>query len=305
MPEERKSLVQVFGNQMVGIAHLMRNIAPGWKGFNLTEPGMGFDVTASDAGPTLTLWRQRVHGHQHQAVMEFRNITPAGIQGLAYGPERALKSDALPGVSETLDNRDGTDPLDWDLSEEATDAIEKANASSKSVGGSVSVTLEAKESVEGMAEFGESVTAEVHSDLEESQSETISSGTAQGAAFKGTIAAGQCRVARLRQSREDIAQEVEATGKMTFAVAIGLYNHGGHARYKWDQVAVFPSLQELDDIVLHPNQQADNAPLVQEARAAPVRHADLWALDLMPDSKVHYTATYQGVLKRRLALDPC
>ena len=298
-----KSLVELFGHQMRGIAHAFRDVAPGFKGFAVNQR-VEFVINAVGDTPSLTMWLPKVRGAHHQALVELRGISPASVDHVTYGPMVTLERDPLPGFQQTLDNRDNDQPLDYDLSDALSKASEKASESSKSAGGSVSVTISAKESVEGFAEFDESVTAEVHAEVSSAESQSESSGEDIGAAFRGTVSPGSCKEAVFTQARESTAQEVKASGHFAYSIGIGLWDHTGPVSRKRNLISMFVSLKHLTDLVDNPHMQADNEPLIKELRANPVRQADDWAFKPVVGA-LSYHVTYQGMLVRVLRFENC
>ena len=288
-------LHEVFRERAKGVAHLMRHYVGSMRGFNLDEP-MTVDLSSEDGKPKLTYWRSRGNHGSWKAFVQMAGITPAGVADVRFGDEHVLKSVSLGSNSEIVDNRTGS----GEVSVMLRDLFSKTETEeeTKGAGASLSVTVESKQSVEGVAEFGESVTAEAHAEWEETQG---SESTSEAEGEENTTVPMGKRV-RITEtlSKADGEQDVKAKGKFTHQVRIGWYH--GHCHYnKWTHHSTsWPTWEEFADVV-H-GDAPDNWPMAGAFKAKPPYHADLSALAEM-EAEVEYTVKFQGRVIRSYTVE--
>ena len=97
-------------------------------------------------------------------MMEFRNITPDSPESVTFGPETTLKSERIGATTETVDNVAGDGDVEVDFSDLFSKEDSKETSHDKSAGGSVKVSIESEQDVEGIASFKEAVETEAHAE---------------------------------------------------------------------------------------------------------------------------------------------
>ena len=328
-----RPLYKVFEQRAQGIGHILRDRGI-WRmtGFAANEAMHDYQYNNDDGSVTLAFTRKS----DGKGRIEFRNVKASGLSEVNFGEETVLKSEFLGSNEEIVDNRTGTGEIEVSFRDLFAKSDEKSKETSKSAGTSVSVTVSASESIEGVADFEESVTAEAHAEYSESESSTTSTSKEEEGEESTTVPVGKRVRITENRSRADTQQEVTARGDFTFGIAAGKHSGGkfvgGHNGY-WDSWSDFCDAvrgEAPDNICLaesfkhrHPWHNgpvgAEPAELrgeVQRQVRGP-RHADLQsggilmtvseliaALQKRSGNEVVGIATEPGDVKQALALDP-
>ena len=284
-----KPLFKVFEGRAQGIGHLLRGRVWRMDGFASNEPLTSEQVENADGTITLR-FRRKSDG---DACIEFSNITAAGLGGTLFGEETILQSEALPSQEEDVINEHGVADVEVNFRELFSKTDGEEDSTTKSAGTSVSVTVSATESIEGVAEFGEEATTEAHAEISETSSSTTSTTKEAEAEETTVVPKGENAKITGQRIRADTQQELTAHGQFTFGLTIGKHSDGKF-HGKLGQYGHWDSWADFSDVV---RQTApDNLCLAQALKAHPVWHADLWALDGL-DSEVKYNVKYEGRIK--------
>ena len=159
---DARPIHEVFLPVAQDIAYLVRGRV--WR-FTTIQPDEPFVVDAypQDDGSTLLRYYRT---QEHDALVEL-TVAPGDTAHVTYGDEHILKSENLPSVSEVVDARNH----DADVEVSFRDLFGKSESSEStdSGGGSVKVSIESEQSVEGVASFKESVETEVHAEFSETE----------------------------------------------------------------------------------------------------------------------------------------
>ena len=218
MTEIIKPLFEVFLPKAQDIGEIIGGRVWRWHGY--TGNRLISEVVPSDGETTTLRFRRHYDG---DACIEFSHIKPNGLANVTYGEETIAKSENLGEVTEEVDNRNGVS----DVAVNFRDLFTKTDSSdsSSSAGGSVKVSVESSQSIEGVAEFKESVETEAHTEFSESQGSSV---TKEDEGEEGTTVPVGKRV-RIRETRTKADGEVPVTasGKFNFALTIGKHS-GGH-----------------------------------------------------------------------------
>ena len=288
-----RPLTEVFKWRILGIAHLLNHNVDGWRSFPITEK-LTVNYLEGDANtlPRIEAWRGH-GGTHHQPLLRIGNITPNGVADLVYGDETVLKSEQLGSIVKTIDNRHGARDIDVDMRDLFSETDASESSTEKSAGGSVSVTVSASESIEGVASFEESVTAEVHTEIAESESSSSESGKEDESSETTTVPVGVLQKFTLNRKRTDTSQRVTGTGEFTHDIRIGLWDHkdGHNDAQKFHRSVYFESWGQFCDVV-H-GHSPDNYPLAAYFKQHPIRTADLWAIKDL-NSEVQYDVKFEG-----------
>ena len=295
-------LHEVFLPRAQGIAHLMRSYIEAWDGSSSTESMSVEQIENKDGTVNLRFWRRRWQGRKgSQGLIEFRNIQAADPQGITFGPETLLRSQLIGATSQTVDNSEGYAPVEINLGDLFGKEDTKESASEKSAGGSIKISAEAEQSVEGVASFKESVEAEAHTEMSESSSQSQTATHEDTGEETTEVPEGKCIVITESRARADTSQQVTAQGEFTFALAIGAYVHHVKPQHKM-QVSVWESWTQFKDVV---NRDApDNWPMAMEFKKKHAYHADLWALQDLK-SPLRYLVKFEGKIIRKYSVRKC
>ena len=303
MTDQARPIHQVFEHKAKGLLHLMRGRGIwGLATFDL-DHSLAVVEEQNDDSINLLFKVDKDHG-----VM-FRNIIGAGITDVTYGEETIAEETDLGSVSEVADNRKGVGELEVEFNDMFSQSDSKE--SEKGGGGSIKLTVEAEQSIEGVASFKESVETEVHTEFSES---TGSENTKEQGADEGTTIPVGKRV-RITQTRKraDGTTQVAAKGKFNYALEFGKFDGFKRVTHKSHHEIFNPDLtihhhissgipsvafdneQQLRDVVT--SNAPSNWPMAQSFIDRPAYHADLWALDPL-DSSVRYQVNFEGRIVR-------
>ena len=304
MTEKAIPIHEVFLPRAQGLFHLLRQYVPSFTGAKSRESLRVDQFNGADGSITLRYSMRRgglFWGHPCTPMLEFRNITPDSPESVVFGPETTLKSERIGATTETVDNRAGDGDVEVDFSDLFSKEDSKEDSKDKSAGGSVKVSIEAEQSVEGVASFKEAVETEAHAEVSESTSTSSSTGK-EDTGDEGTIVKpGHCKVIAETRSRADTRQTVTADGAFSFALAVGQYTHAVKRQHQW-MWTVWESWQQFLDCV---NQQApDNYPMADSFQRRPIEHADRWALKAL-DVPLRYDVKFEGKVIRSFAVRDC
>ena len=289
-----EKLFDVFNKRARGIGHLLRNApVPGMSGFSAHE---ALSVTQTSADPpTLIYGRKHSTRAHHSQLVVFEHVTANGVEGITFGPQTVLKSEDLGSISEIVDNRKNSEPQTVKYRDLFGKAEAKEKSSEKSAGTSVSVTISAKQSVEGVAEFDESMTAEAHAEVSESESSSQETSSEDESEHELGVAPGKRVRVTMDRKKADVVQTAKANGKFTHTVAV-VETTGGH----WKHLVRWDTWQQFKDCL---NGDApDNWPLAEYFKAHKPAHADLWALaDL--NVPLEYDVKFEGRIVRSFTVE--
>ena len=304
MSEQARPIHEVFRKKSLGVLHLLRNRGLwGITGINLDAPLRVELHSAGDDTVDLLFFVSKDHG------IKFGSVKGNGLANVQYGEETISAETDLGSVSDTVDNRTGLAEIEVDFRDlfSHTDSKE----TDKSAGGSVKVTLEAEQSIEGVASFKESLETEVHNEFSESiGSETTNEQEAEEAT---TVPEGKRVKITQTRKRADGNTEVTADGKFTYTIAVGKFDGTKRVKHKSRHEHFSPDLtihhhiqpgtpsvefvseQQLRDVVT--GHAPDNWPMAGSFRDRPAYQADLWALDPL-DAAVRYAVGFEGRVVR-------
>ena len=276
-----RPLFEVFMKRAQGVGHILRDRGL-WRisGFRSNEP-LTVRLVQNNDGSTTLQYHRKSDG---DGVVEIRNIKPTGLADVSFGEENILKSEQLGSREEVVDNRNGVEVIDVSFRDLFSQTDSKETG--KSSGGSLKVSVESSQSIEGVAEFKESVETEIHEELEETEgSETTKE--QEGAESTSVPVGKRVRITQTR-ARTDGEIEVVAHGQFTHGLTVGKHSGGkfvgGHNGY-WD------TWPDFSDVVR--GEAPDNWDLAPSFKSRPANHADLWALDDL-DTEVRYQAKFEG-----------
>ena len=283
-----RPLYEVFEHRARGIGHILRDRGI-WRmaGFAANEPLHEYQYPNDDGSVTLAFVRRS----DGRARIEFRNVKPAGLSEVNFGEETVLKSEFLGSNEEIVDNRDGTGDIEVSFRDLFAKSDEKSKETKKSAGTSVSVTVSASESIEGVASFDESITAEAHAEYSESESSTTSTSREEEGEESTVVPVGKRVRITENRSRADTQQEVTARGDFTFGIAAGKHSGGRFV----GRFAKFDSWSDFCDAVR--GEAPDNVCLAESFKNRHPWHADLWALNPL-NSEVKYNVKFEGRVMR-------
>lgn len=291
-----RPLTEVFKSRIRGAAHLVRFVAPGMDGFDIHEP-LYMELDEDGDNPTINAWRdQRDDHNHHQGVIVIGNITPKGVADVVYGDEQVINSEVIGSFERTIDNTTGVRPEEVSLSDLFSQSKGHEDTHEQSSGGSVEVSVEATESIEGVAEFTEAVTSEVHTEVTDSETSSSESGREAGGEESTVVPEGY-KVKFVKViTREDVAQDVSARGEFGHTIDFVNVCHRCTKAHQWRNRVNFDSWEQFCDVIRDYENQPDNYPLVQALKDRHPYHADLWALaDL--DTEVKYRVKFEGRIK--------
>ena len=281
-----RPLFEVFERTAQGIAHILRN-RDVWRMAGSTS-GEPFSVGQypNPDGETVTLqFRRKRDG---DGMIEFRNVKASGLASVVFGDEHILRREQLGSVSEEVDNRHGVAPVEVKFRDLFSQTDSKST--DKSAGTSVSVSVEASESIEGVASFSEKIETEAHAEITESEGSETSR---EQEGEESTVVPEGKRVA-ITETREraDGLITVTAQGKFDFNFVAGKHSGG---KFVGGHNAYFDSWEQFCDVV---NGDApDNINLAKSFKEHKPWHADLWALDPL-NAEVRYDVHFEGRVRR-------
>ena len=284
-----RPLHEVFLRRAQGIGHMLRGRVLGLDGFQGGE-SLEVILLSSDDGVPLLRFCRKTHD---QATIEFSEIRPAGLSDVIFGDEHILKSEQVGSISEIIDNRRGVAEVEVKF----RDLFSKSESQEKekSAGTSVSVSVEASQSIEGIAEFKETLETEAHAEITESEgSET----TREEEGEEGSSVPVGKRV-RIIETRERADGEIDVTakGKFNHQVTVGRYHHG---RFITVRGAHWDSFDKFCDVVT--GHAPDNWDLAKSFKDHGAYHADMWALDPL-NSELRYTVKFEGRIVRNYTVE--
>ena len=293
---DAKPMYEVFNQRARGIGHLLQHApVPGMSGFSARE-ALSVTQTAADP-PTLIFGRRHSTRRHHSQLVVLEHVTPAGVEGVTFGPQTVLKSEDLGSITEVVDNRRNSGEQRVSYRDLFGKAAGEEQSSEKSAGTSVSVSVSASESVEGVAEFEESVTAEAHAEFSEAESSSSETTSEDESEHELVIAAGKRVRVTMDRKKADVVQTAKANGRFTHTVAV-VETTGGH----WHHVVRWDSWDEFKDCV---NGDApDNWPCAGYFREHPpyARGADRWALDDL-NVPLEYDVKFEGRIVRSFTVE--
>ena len=234
---------------------------------------------------------------EHDGAVEF-TVAPGDTAHVVFGDEHITKSENLPSVSEVVDAR----LHDADVDVNFRDMFGKTDSSSStsSAGGSVKVSLESEQDVEGVASFKEAVETEAHTEF----SETEGSETSQEQeGEEGTVihAGKRARITETRQ-RADGDVEISAEGHFVVSrVSAGKHSGGqfvGHHNGHWD------SLTDMLDAVT--GDAPSNIDLADSYRRRPILKTGIEAVQRLREfsAALRYKGSFEGrIIKSYTVID--
>ena len=291
-----KPIHEVFLPLAQGLAHLTRFVCPGMEGSGSKEP---FIVRQLDESGNLTLEFERKNhngsGHNPQiGFVRFHNIIPSGVSDVVWGEETTLKSEFLGSVEESVDNRDGVSPVHVNYEDLFSKSQGHEKTTEKSAGGSISVSVESEQDIEGIASFKESITAEAHTEFSESETSSEETGREEGGSEGEDVPTGDRILITQTRVRADTSQEVTAKGKFNFTIEFAEHRPKWKPEHHWVGVT-YDSWQQFLDVIN--GDSPDNWPLADQFRQHPVQRADRWALRQL-NTDVRYKVKFEGKIKR-------
>ena len=309
MTDQPTPVHKVFKPKAIGLLHLMRNRGIwGIAGVNLDHPLSVKQYADGDDAIDLLFLLDDDHG------IKFGGIKGDGLADVVYGAETISDQTDLGSVSEVTDNRNGVAEIEVDFRDLFAQSDSKET--DQSSGGSVKLTLEAEQSIEGVASFKQSLETEVHTEFSESTgSETSKEQEGDEAT---TVPKGKRVKITQTRHRADGTTEVSAKGKFTYYIEVGKFDGNKRVKHKSHHEVFNPDLtihhhiapgtpsvhfdseQQLRDVVT--GNAPDNWPFAGSFNARPAYHADLWALDPL-DSHVRYSVKFEGRIIREFRVE--
>ena len=245
-------------------------------------------------GSTKLLYHRRSDGH---GVVEF-TVAPGETSDIVFGKEHITHSEELPSNEEIVDARHHAADVEVNFRDLFGET--KSSETTDSAGGSLETTVEAEESVEGVASFKESVTAEVHAEF--SRTEGHEESSEQEGETATTVKAGtRARIIQTR-TRQDGEVEITANGLFTVSnIIIGKHSGG---KFVGGHNAYWASLQDAIDALT--GQAPSNIDLAESFKHHPVGHDDRWALGHLEQANrvaLRFKAKYEGRLVKRYTVE--
>ena len=224
----------------------------------------------------------------HDACVELSEIRPDGLANVVFGDENVLNSEQLGSISEEVDNRNGVGDVEVNFRD--LFAEKETSETDKSAGASVKTTIESEQSVAGVASFKESIEAEAHAEISESQgSETDRE--SEGSEGTTVPVGKRVRISETR-TRADVEVEVTADGKFNHVTKVGHHSGGKfvhHGYAQWD------TFQDFRDVV--EGRAPSNWSLADSFRKRPLLDSLKWALDEL-NASVRYKVKWEGRVVR-------
>ena len=284
---------EIFQGRAQGVMHMMRKYgAEELDGASSKEPVYVQQIAGGPgAGPTIRYWRKRHEGAKdRQAFVEFGNIQPVSPKDMVFGPETTLNSEQISSTERTIDNRGGYKDLDISFGQLFGKETADEKSEDKSAGGSVKVSIESEQDVEGVASFKEAVEMEAHAEIAESESHSETVSHEDTGEEETSVPVGKMIIITQSRSRADTVQTVTAHGEFTHTVRIGQHTRKVAPRHKNSSIG-WDSWEQFKDCV---NGDApDNYPMSAKFKADPPYHADLWALADV-SAPLRYTVKFEG-----------
>ena len=221
-------------------------------------------------------------------VVELSEIRPDGLANVVFGNENVLNSQQIGSISEEVDNRDGVGDVEVNFRD--LFAEKETSDSTESSGESLKTSIESEQSVEGVASFKESIEAEAHREISESQgSETDKED--EGSEGTTVPIVKRVRITETR-TRADVEVEVTADGKFNHVTKIGHHSGGKFVHHGYAQWNTF---QDFRDVV--EGRAPSNWSLADSFRKRPLLDSLKWALDEL-NASVRYKVKWEGRVVR-------
>ena len=118
--------------------------------------------------PDGTITLQYHRKSDGDCCIEFGSIQASDPQNVVFGEEHITKTEVLSSVTRRIDNSRDTAPDEVSLHDLFSHSSSKETE--KSAGTSLEVSVSSSQDIEGFASFEESVTAEAHAEISESES---------------------------------------------------------------------------------------------------------------------------------------
>ena len=287
-------LFEIFNKRARGVGHLLQHCpVPGMSNFSAHEALSVVQTTASP--PTLIYARKHSTRRKHTQMVVFEHVTPAGVEGVTFGPETVLKAEDLGSITEVVDNRKNSGEQRVNYRDLFGKAEGQEKTDEKSAGTSVSVSVTAKQSVEGVAEFDESMTAEAHAEVSESETSSQQTSSEDESEHELVVAPGKRVRVTMDRKKADVVQTAKARGKFTHTVAV-VETTGGH----WKHVIRWDTWEQFKDCVR--GDAPDNWPLAAYFKEHKPHSDDLWALDAL-DADLEYDVKFEGRIDRSFTVE--
>ena len=281
--DDVRPLHEVFMKRARGIAQACGERVSHFPAIRPDEP---VKVTLHSSGDASTL--RFYFTNHHDACLELSEIRPAGLANVVFGDQNMLNSQQIGSISEEVDNLDGVGDVEVNFRDLFAD--KETSGSSESSGESLKTSIESEQSVEGVASFKESIEAEAHREVSESQgSETDKED--EGSEGTTVPIAKRVRITETR-TRADVEVDVTADGKFNHVIKIGHHSGGKfvhHGYAKWD------TFQDFVDVV--EGRAPSNWSLADSFRSRPLLDSLKWVLDEL-NASVRYKVKWEGRVLR-------
>ena len=290
-----RPLHEVFMKRARGIAQACGERVSHIPAIRPNEP---VKVTLHSSGDASTL--RFYFTNHHDACLELSEIRPAGLANVVFGEETVLNSQQIGSISEEVDNLTGVGDVEVNFRDLFAD--KETSGSTESSGESLKTSIESEQSVEGVASFKESIEAEAHREISESQgSETDKEDEgSEGTTVPGPVLNDDGTVkfpgkrARITETRTraDVDVAVTADGKFNHVIKIGHHSGGKfvhHGYAKWD------TWQDFVDVV--EGRAPSNWSLADSFRKRPLLDSLKWVLDDL-NASVRYKVKWEGRVLR-------
>ena len=283
MAEDNAKPIQVvFRKRADRIGVTMASRLPIFANWRPGEPCREFVHNVSGGLILLQYQRISVPG----CWIEFGNVAPSGTANTRYGPETLLKAEDLGSVSTIFYNKHGVKPIE--ITYRDLFAKTDSKETTQSEGESTKISIEATQTIEGFAEFKESVEQDVHSEFSEVQGTQI---TNELEGEEGTIVpvGVDLQVTETRQ-RADTQLEAFSDAQFSFNLKVGYHDHRwNHGWHKG--TASWATWQEFEDVIK--GDAADNIDLAGSFKRHRPPHYDLAVLDPL-DGQVKFSVKFEG-----------
>ena len=276
---------EVFMKPAQGLLHLIRGRVWRTAGASSGEPLSVIQRNNPDGTITLQ-YHKKSDGH---CCIEFANIKAADPRNVVFGEEHITKTQVLGSVTRRIDNSRDTEPDEINLHDLFGHSSSKET--DKSAGTSLEVSVSSSQDIEGFASFEESVTAEAHAEI--SQSESSEESDESGEDQEKTVDGGEILEVTMVSKRSDGSLSATALARFTFEIKIGKHSGGSFVGHHGKGYAHWTSWEQMSDAVT--GHAPDNVDLAAGFKAHPCWHADLWALDtLNQNCEVRYDMAFEG-----------
>ena len=280
-----RPIFEVFERPAQGLLHLIRGRVWRTAGAGSGEPMSVIQKNNPDGTITLQYHRKS----DGDCCIEFGSIQASDPQNVVFGEEHITKTEVLSSVTRRIDNSRDTAPDEVSLHDLFSHSSSKETE--KSAGTSLEVSVSSSQDIEGFASFEESVTAEAHAEI--SESESSGSSEESGEDQVKTVDGGEILEVTMVSKRSDGSMSATALACFTFGIKIGKHSGGKFVGHHGRGYAYWESWEQMSDVVR--GHAPDNVDLAAGFKQHPAYHSDLWALDtLNKNCEVRYDMAFEG-----------